>query len=152
MKKPYQSLQNLLQQHTAEFGSLAQKSQRITQLNQLLKQCLPQVMAEHCEVVNIRQGILVIAATNASWHTRLRYMTTELLSQFRQAQPSVSFVAIHCIVRPKQTTSTVSSLTWQNAPVTENTIATLIELSDSVQVSALKETLQSIAQHMRALI
>ncbi|CDG47253.1 DUF721 domain-containing protein [Serratia symbiotica] len=77
-------------QHNVQQHALA-----LLKLNRAVKSLLPAQLHLWCRVANIRQGILVLEAANASWMMRLRYEQPMLLSTLRaQILPSLSSIDI----------------------------------------------------------
>lgn len=49
-----------------------------------LKNQLPRPLNEHCQVVNLRDGTLILGASSPVWATRLRYLAPQLGIQMGQ--------------------------------------------------------------------
>ncbi|NIG62617.1 MAG: DUF721 domain-containing protein [Serratia symbiotica] len=79
-----------LQLHNVQQQALA-----LLKLNRAVKNLLPAQLHPWCRVANVRQGILVLEAANASWMMRLRYEQPILLSKLQaQILPSLSSINI----------------------------------------------------------
>lgn len=80
---------------------LIQQTQLITTANALLKKLLPASLCDHCQVLNIQKNLLIVETDHATWNTRLRYLTPELLDTLKQHEEFKNLSSIHCRVNPK---------------------------------------------------
>ncbi|NIG98516.1 MAG: DUF721 domain-containing protein [Serratia symbiotica] len=79
----------------APLHNIQQHALALLKLNHAVKSLLPDQLHLWCRVANVRQGILVLEAANASWMMRLRYEQPMLLSTIRvQILPSLSSIDI----------------------------------------------------------
>jgi len=79
----------------APLHNVQQHALALLKLNRAVKGFLPAQLHLWCRVANVRQGILVLEAANASWMMRLRYEQPMLLSTLReQILPSLSSIDI----------------------------------------------------------
>lgn len=79
----------------APLHNVQQHALALFKLNRAVKSLLPAQLHLWCRVANVRQGILVLEAANASWMMRLRYEQPILLSTLRaQILPSLSSIDI----------------------------------------------------------
>ncbi len=80
--KTHQSFTNLLHQ-TAELRSFVTKIEQLEQINQIVTSKLDPSLSEHCQVANLRDGILILATTSPAWNHKLRFSSLDLLSSLR---------------------------------------------------------------------
>ncbi|MCX2957597.1 MAG: DciA family protein, partial [Serratia symbiotica] len=79
----------------APLHNVQQHALALLRLNRAVKSLLPAQLHLWCRVANLRQGILVLEAANASWMMRLRYEQPMLLSTLRaQILPSLTSIDI----------------------------------------------------------
>jgi len=79
--------QNILQQ-------LWEKNVHLQQINQTLPTILPQPLARHCRVVNLREKTVVIYTDSAAWATRLRYLIPTILQAWQQQPFDINKIEI----------------------------------------------------------
>jgi hypothetical protein len=72
----------------------------LTQLNRILSRTLPPPLADHCQVLNLRQHTLTLGVDGPLWASRLRYQTRTLLQQLAQVE-SVTVHTIQVKIRPE---------------------------------------------------
>ncbi|NVJ60794.1 MAG: DUF721 domain-containing protein [Gammaproteobacteria bacterium] len=70
---------------------------KIRQLDHIVKEKLHTNLGQHCRVINFRDNIIVIAAESSSWATRLKFESSELLSNLR-SDGFPSLVSIKIVV------------------------------------------------------
>lgn len=84
-----------LTEDKAPLHNVQQHALALLKLNRTVKSLLPAKLHLWCRVANVRQGILVLEAANASWMMRLRYEQPMLLSTLRvKILPSLSSIDI----------------------------------------------------------
>lgn len=89
------ALSSLLRRPEGALLPLLKKADLLRGLNDTLSQEFDSTLAKHCRAVNMRGSVLVLAVDSAAWATRLRFQTTDLVSQFRAAGfPGLSSVEI----------------------------------------------------------
>jgi hypothetical protein len=78
-------LSELLSDKHSSLGAVLNRARLLLQLQQLLAGSMEPSLASHFQVANIRQNRLILLAPSASWATRLRMSTAELLETLHQA-------------------------------------------------------------------
>lgn len=102
MKRPFRaksvndSLDNPTQGH---LKSLLEKAKNLNSVSQTIEIYLPQELQEHCKVGNIIDNVLTLYAKSPHWASRLRYCSTQLLTELRSNQYP-SLISINIKVRP----------------------------------------------------
>lgn len=82
-KKRPQTIHKLLNQPEGDIKSLLDQLSKIKTLNNSLHQFLNPPLLQHCKVVNIRKGTLVISVDSPIWANKLRFQLPDLISHFR---------------------------------------------------------------------
>ncbi len=128
---------------------LFSKAQQLIGLNHTLQQFLSNLpLQQHCQIVNLRDGCLVIAAENASWCTLLRYQCPTLLTQFREA----GYIAVQSIICQVQTPSLnqTDATAKHSAPIlTKKTADFLLDFAADISHVRLKNALEKLAGTLR---
>ena len=63
--------------HYAQFAA------QLSQWQQLFKNCVDKATAQHCQLVNIRDGELIIKAGSGSWSTKLKFQQAAIITYFQ---------------------------------------------------------------------
>lgn len=83
-----------------QLQQIIKKSELLQQLDHKVKNLITdQTLRTHCQVANLRDGVLVIATDNANWATRLRYLTGNLLAELRKQPEFAGIASIKCYVK-----------------------------------------------------
>jgi hypothetical protein len=78
------------------------RAQKLKRLEQAILGLLPENLAGHCKVVNLKNETLILATTSSAWATRLRFAGPELLKQLRCQFP-VNLKSLRIQVQPEVT-------------------------------------------------
>lgn len=78
-------LSKILSDKHSSLGAVLNRARLLLQLQQLLAGSMEPSLASQFQVANIRQNRLILLAPSASWATRLRMATAELLEALHQA-------------------------------------------------------------------
>ncbi len=87
--------------NTAKGGlaNLVDNINRINCLSQIFNDVLEPPLIDHCQIVHLRNNILVLAVDSSQWANRLRFEKLSILTKLRQnGLPSISSIDI--IVQP----------------------------------------------------
>ena len=141
--KTNQSIAEILQSSDV-LCRFTQQLQTIENLNQMVKQCLPEPLNEHCWVANIKNNILTLATTSPSWKHQLHYQKTELLSKLRNLDDWRGISSIHLIVQPESLPPPpiLKTIPPKLNDANRETILTIAEMIDN---SRLKNALKRLA-------
>ncbi|AKE52633.1 DciA family protein [Kangiella geojedonensis] len=103
MKRPSRakSVADILSKSDGLLKGLLKQSNSLKSINKSVQELLPDELKGHCEVSEFNQTSLIITAENAAWSTRLRYISSELLANLRQAG-HYSLANIQIKVKPSQ--------------------------------------------------
>ena len=66
-----------------KFQKIVGQAQQLNQLNQLFKSLLEKTLAQHCILAKLENDQLTLIADNASWATKIRYATPEILKSLK---------------------------------------------------------------------
>lgn len=93
------SIHTLMQQ--SSFASIVRKAQLLLKIEQFMPDILPEGFAEHCRVMNLKEGTLVMKVTNSAIATQLRYREDRLINKMQAFPELQSILRIQFLVRPQ---------------------------------------------------
>jgi hypothetical protein len=85
-KKPggsYKSIQTLMQKNS-RLGLLVAHARVLNRLDQILTSVLDPNLSCHCQVAEFKNRSLILACSNATFATRIRMISPQLLDSFRE--------------------------------------------------------------------
>ena len=97
----YKSAANVLQNAHSALGYLMSHAKQLQDWNKVLYRYLPTNEHKHCQIGGFEQRILTLVVDSATWATKLRYQTPELIEGLQQTQEFQSLKEIKCLVQPK---------------------------------------------------
>ena len=86
-KKPggqYKSVQALMQNQNPGLGQLLAHARVLNRLDQILESILDSNLSCHCQVAEFRDHCLILVCSNATFATRIRMISQQLLDSFRE--------------------------------------------------------------------
>lgn len=92
-KQPHKTIQQIADD-SQQLGSVLSKAQHIMQLNQGLNIFFPDDLRNHCQIINLQQSQLTVAADNAAWATQLRYQVNTVLDGIKTVMPDIRSLKI----------------------------------------------------------
>lgn len=78
-------ISEFLSDQGSELGAILDRTRLLLHLQQRLASSLEPALANHFQVANIRQNRLILLAPSATWATRLRLETADLLESLHEA-------------------------------------------------------------------
>ena len=87
LKKPggqYKSVQSLMQNQNPGLGQLLAHARVLDRLTQILTSIIDPNLSCHCQVAQFRNHCLILACSNATFATRIRMISPQLLDSFRE--------------------------------------------------------------------
>lgn len=86
MKKPFlvSKLASLTQKPDSLLSSTLAFAYYLQDLENILKSYLPETFQSHCQVAAFNYGELVLRCDSASWSSKLRFLTNQLLAQLNR--------------------------------------------------------------------
>ena len=85
--KPYskfKSVQALMGNSNTGLGHLLAHARVLNRLDHKLESILDPALSSHCQVAEFRNHILILACSNATFATRIRMISQQLLDSFRE--------------------------------------------------------------------
>ena len=82
-KTPSELLRTGQQPMAETLRHYAQFAAQLSQWQQLFKNCVDKAPAQHCQLVNIRDGELIIKAGSGSWSTKLKFQQAAIITYFQ---------------------------------------------------------------------
>lgn len=132
---------------TAGFSALTQATQRITALQRLYGACTPPDLAQASRAIDIRNGMLVIAADNGAIAAKLRQMTPGLLKKMQKQSGEVTGIRVEVQVGRAAKPAAPKSL---KLPLLIDSIEKIESLSGRVKDPALRAALTRFAARRRS--
>jgi hypothetical protein len=86
-RKPHSkftSVQSLMRNPNTGLGHLLAHARVLNRLDQKLESILDPALSLHCQVAEFRHHCLILACSNATFATRLRMISQQLLESFRE--------------------------------------------------------------------
>ncbi|MGB7452653.1 MAG: DUF721 domain-containing protein [Lysobacterales bacterium] len=87
LKKPggqCKSVQTLMQTHNPGLGPLLAHARVLNRLDQILASILDSNLSCHCQVAEFKDHCLILVCSNATFATRIRMISPQLLDSFRE--------------------------------------------------------------------
>ncbi len=133
--------------HRANFPAegVLQRGQFLHRLNRLVGSLLDTDSKLHCQVGNIRDGVLILYVDSTAWASRLRYQSPALLKQLQQRKGLATLRHIEVKVTPKQEKEKKN----QAAELSDEASSCLSACADSISDQGLREALQRLATRHR---
>jgi hypothetical protein len=86
-KKPggqYKSVQSLMQNQNPGLGQLLAHARVLDRLDRILTSIIDPNLSCHCQVAEFRNHCLILVCSNATFATRLRMISPQVLDSFRE--------------------------------------------------------------------
>ena len=80
----YKSVQALMKNHGPGLGRLLAHARVLDRLDQILASILDPNLSCHCQVAELRDHSLILVCSNATFATRIRMISPQLLESFRE--------------------------------------------------------------------
>lgn len=112
-KTPKQWLRTSTQPQTQTLQRYAQFAAQHKQWQLLFRQIVGQPLADHCQLLNVREQILIVQTTAATWATQLKLKQGDIITHFQQdAMVEVSQMDIR--IKPDSKASVYASSAKQS--------------------------------------
>ena len=139
------SLRHILQHPSAGLKRCMHHAQLLNNLSAVVLPLLPKPLARHCQIVNWRNGVLIMGTDSAVWATRLRYLKPKIIHRLQRHPALQSIKDIMIRVQPTPPPfRTKRSFRVEMSPATAGMVFRLAgeinspELSDALQRLALR--------------
>ncbi len=125
---------------------LLERARKLQRLEKVVLGLLPDNLAAHCRVMNLKNETLILAAPSSAWAARLRFAGPELVKQVEH-QFALKLRGIHVRVQPE---SIEKQPVRQHRPRLSMASATLLaQTAQAVNDPALREALYRLAAKAR---
>jgi hypothetical protein len=87
LKKPggqYKSVQSLMQNQNPGLGQLLAHARVLDRLDRILTSIIDPNLSCHCQVAEFRNHCLILVCSNATFATRIRMISPQVLDSFRE--------------------------------------------------------------------
>jgi hypothetical protein len=133
-----------LLQHTGPLvEGVLQRGQFLHRLNRLVGSLLDHDARLHCQVGNVRDGVLILYVDSTAWASRLHYQSPALLTQLQQRKGLAALRQIEVKVLPGQE----KEVKYQRVKLSHEAASCLRACADSIADNDLREALQHLAAH-----
>lgn len=141
-RSPARPLTTLLRNVSQSQQQLMHKAQRLLHMQTQLHKLLPDDLAPHVQVANLRGDRLVLTADSSTWASRLRYQSVDLLAQLRAAGWRCQRLEVK--VAPSHSPFTKQQVKRSLSPETRRLLR---QTADHIGDPEMAATLKNIAQH-----
>lgn len=142
MKKPYHQDLGQILDTSQKLKFVVQQAKLLGKLNKAILAVLPSDLAAYCQVVNLQQNTLIIAAESAAWATTLRYQCPALLTALRDVAPGIANIKV--TVQPNEYKSLPEKPALRHIP--PHIAEQLKSCAASIKNPGLKKALENLAQ------
>jgi len=125
---------------------LLERARSLQRLEQAVLGVLPESLAAHCSVMNLKRETLVLGVRSSAWAARLRFAAPELLKQL-QCQLSLKVNAIDVRVMPEQ--QDIPPVSRKPEGISMDNATLLAQTADAVDHPELREALYRLAAKAR---
>ncbi|MEA2080218.1 MAG: DUF721 domain-containing protein [Pseudomonadota bacterium] len=125
---------------------LLERARKLQRLEQAVLGLLPEDVAAHCRVMNLKNKILVLAAPSSAWAARLRFAGPELVRQLN-GQFALNLHTIQLRIQPQ--TSEKQSVRQHQLNLSMASGTLLAQTAQTVNHPALREALYRLAAKAR---
>lgn len=119
------AIKHCLNNTSKQLNKIINKVHSLQILTQKLHSHLDRKLSHHCQVADFYDGKLVIAVTNGSWATLIRYAIPDLLEKLRREKEFDFLQQIQCIIQPTlftaQKNRTIPFLSPTNSQIIQTT-------------------------------
>lgn len=137
------SVGNLLNDRANPSRKLLEHSLLLERLGNQVHVLLPDACRPHCQVANLRDGLLSIAADSPAWAARARFLAPRLLQDLQQ-QTDLPIHRIRVSVVPIK--NSIARPAPRRAGLSHKTLALLEETAQSMEDPALRSALLRLAR------
>jgi hypothetical protein len=121
---------------------LLERARKLQRLEQTVLGLLPENVAAHCRVMNLKNEILILAAPSSAWAARLRFAGPELVKQLK-SQFALKLRTIQIQIQPE--TLEIQSIRRPQLKLSLTSGTLLAQTAQTVKHPALREALYRLA-------
>ena len=129
-----------------ELKAVAARTKRLRELQKLYASCAPEGLAASSRVKNARDGVLFIAASNASAAAKLRHLAPRILTDIQKSEPDLRELRVSVQVTGRAVTRRTA---MNKAPLPAQALRDLEALSKRVGDEHLSAALTRLVRHQR---
>jgi hypothetical protein len=132
---------NAILNSSNELSQLANKARQLMALQQSFEQVIPASLKSGCHVMQLDKTILTVSADNGAIASKLRQMTTELVSKLHINGCEVTLIQV--VV---QVSAPAYLPATEKPTISQSGKSRLVELADSLTDSPLRDALNRLAK------
>jgi len=147
--KSSRPIDKVFEQASDELATLITRTRQLKRLTNILRRHLDEQLAKHCYIGNISTPVLTILVDGASWATKLRFATPDLLEKLRQENhifSDINQIKVKILTPINKTESTAihtgPQMNLENA-------RGLRSLAESIEDPGLQQALNKLARHAK---
>jgi hypothetical protein len=125
---------------------LLERARKLQRLERAVLGLLPENLAAHCSVMNMKNEILILAVPTSAWAARLRFAGPELVKQLK-GQFALSLRSVQIRIQPE--TVEIQSIRRPQLKLSLASGTLLVQTAQTVNHPALREALYRLAAKAR---
>lgn len=129
---------------TNTLREIAKKVRDLAQLNEKIISLLPASLRAHCHVVNFSEHHVLLATTNPSWATLLRFQIPSLVQQLSKGEGLDHITAISYKIIPTVETKKAPTLTQRR--ISADSARCLVETAAQISDNRISPILERLAK------
>ena len=99
----HQPIKGILQNHGSNpLGFICKHVNWLNKLTKELHHAIPKNYANHCAVAGFHKNRLTLAIDSATWVTKIRHLTPELIKNLSKRDAFIGIKYINCIIQPSK--------------------------------------------------
>jgi len=131
--------------HTSIMVKARQKTKADKHLRGVLCQILDPALIEHIEFLQVNNGILTMTVKNATWASRLRFFSNEIMRITKNASIQVSKVQVQISTDTIKTEiNTKIKKSDRRVEISSESLSSIYDMSKSLEPSELQESIQQL--------
>ena len=127
---------------------MLERARKLARLERAVLQCLPAELGAHCNVVNLKNEILVLATPSPAWAGRLRFAVPDLLKQLK-CQFSLEIARAELKIQPERIENQPVKKPGMRLSMASATL--LAQTAQSIKHPPLREALYRLAAKTREI-
>ncbi|MGM0593542.1 MAG: DUF721 domain-containing protein [Pseudomonadota bacterium] len=128
----------------ARLEPILQRSRQLHRLGAHVLNHLDPELRRHCQVVNVNDGILILAADSNAWATRLRYQTHTLLEMLHEDEKLRNIRKIQIRVSPLE--QRPAAKPRPPVAMSRESADCVTQCAEGIEDKALRQALKRLAQ------
>ncbi len=147
--KSSRPIDKVIEQASDELATLITRTRQLKRLTYILRRHLDEHLAKHCYIGNISAPTLTILVDGASWATKLRFATPDLLeklSEENQVFNGLKQIKVKILTPTRESETTV---THHGPQMNLENAKGLQSLAESIEDPDLQRALNKLARHAK---